>query len=654
MKFSRLLVFSLCVLPLAAMAAQASVTISNAPTKNMTCAGAICTPSRKNANLNTGQLQTMLGSSNVTVKTGAGAISIGVNDPLAWGSTHRLTLDAIQSVNIKAAVVVEGKAALTLTTNDGGTGGGLLFENGSSITFWDLSSDLASDGQHYVLIGDIKTLARRIQANPSGHYALARNYDASLDGTYHSAPIATKFLGTFEGLGNTISNLAIHPGHNADVGLFTDSAGTLRDLALTNLNISFGRHAGGSAGALAAANDSTGTILHVTASGLSITAHGPAAGLVVRNDGAIFGAAVSGTIFAPSGGDAAGIATVNNGTISQATASVTVTAYAGGAGGLVETNNGTISQSNVSGTIGGYSAAKGGGGLVDINTGTIEQSRANANATGEPSAGLAVVNSGIIDASRASGSAGGYFTAGGLVAFNTGTITGSDASTSVNVLEIGGGLVGRNEAEAGGLAGSIVRCHATGGVVARVAGGLVGKNETFRTLGRAGNRALISRSYATGPAAQGSAFGGVEVGGLVGENAQSNIEDSYATGQVSASNGFNSDAVGGLVGVNSSGGRIVRGYATGLISPVGDAKPGGFIGIDKTSGDLDSDYWNSDTSGISNPHQGAGNLSDDPGITGLTDAQLKSALPAGFDPNVWGQDPNINNGWPYLLANPPQ
>ena len=32
---------------------------------------------------------------------------------------------------------------------------------------------------------------------------------------------------------------------------------------------------------------------------------------------------------------------------------------------------------------------------------------------------------------------------------------------------------------------------------------------------------------------------------------------------------------------------------------------------------------------------------------------MKSGLPDGFDPQVWGQDANINNGYPYLLANPP-
>jgi hypothetical protein len=48
-----------------------------------------------------------------------------------------------------------------------------------------------------------------------------------------------------------------------------------------------------------------------------------------------------------------------------------------------------------------------------------------------------------------------------------------------------------------------------------------------------------------------------------------------------------------------------------------------------------------------------GNVPNDLGITGLTDAQLKSGLPAGFDPKIWAVNSKINNGYPYLLANPP-
>jgi hypothetical protein len=40
-------------------------------------------------------------------------------------------------------------------------------------------------------------------------------------------------------------------------------------------------------------------------------------------------------------------------------------------------------------------------------------------------------------------------------------------------------------------------------------------------------------------------------------------------------------------------------------------------------------------------------------VTGLTSQQLKSGLPAGFDPCIWAEDKKINNGFPYLIANPP-
>jgi hypothetical protein len=60
------------------------------------------------------------------------------------------------------------------------------------------------------------------------------------------------------------------------------------------------------------------------------------------------------------------------------------------------------------------------------------------------------------------------------------------------------------------------------------------------------------------------------------------------------------------------------------------------------------------TSGITNPGQGAGNVANDPGITGLSDSKLKSGLPKGFNPKIWNEDSNINGGLPYLIANPPR
>jgi hypothetical protein len=95
-------------------------------------------------------------------------------------------------------------------------------------------------------------------------------------------------------------------------------------------------------------------------------------------------------------------------------------------------------------------------------------------------------------------------------------------------------------------------------------------------------------------------------------------------------------------------------YSTGALTAGSGSTIGGVIGSDQSiGGDLANSDWDLDTSGIDDPSQGAGNIPNDPGITGLTDTQLKAGLPGGFDPAIWAQRSSINNGYPYLLANPP-
>ncbi|HEX4081169.1 MAG TPA: GLUG motif-containing protein [Rhizomicrobium sp.] len=123
-------------------------------------------------------------------------------------------------------------------------------------------------------------------------------------------------------------------------------------------------------------------------------------------------------------------------------------------------------------------------------------------------------------------------------------------------------------------------------------------------------------------------------GGLVGFSFGS-VQNSYATGAVTGGR-----YAGGAAG---AGNFLSTSYSTGAVS---GAYPGGFIGF----GDDDfSDYWDVTTSGT-DVGVGEGNST---GVTGLTSQQLQAGLPAGFDPTIWGQNANINNGLPYLLANPP-
>ncbi len=217
---------SLIAITLMATSAHAAMTISSAVTRNVNCAGGVCTPTGGNANLNVGDLVSMLSSSDVTVKSSATAPDIAIHDPLTWASSHRLTLDAYEGIHVQAPVVVEGTAGVTLVTNDGGSDADYRFNatDAGAITFWDLHSSLVINGQSFTLVGDIATLASDAAGNPSGHYALANNYDASGDGTYSAAPIPS-FSGSFEGLGNAIANLKITAvAENSKIGLFGDLA----------------------------------------------------------------------------------------------------------------------------------------------------------------------------------------------------------------------------------------------------------------------------------------------------------------------------------------------------------------------------------------------------------------------------------------------
>jgi hypothetical protein len=130
------------------------------------------------------------------------------------------------------------------------------------------------------------------------------------------------------------------------------------------------------------------------------------------------------------------------------------------------------------------------------------------------------------------------------------------------------------------------------------------------------------------------------------------VINSYATGSISCTNG--SCWEGGFAGYNS--GTISAAYSIGAISfgtQYQGGSVGGFVGNDMNEGGIVTSYWDTDTSGITNCSQGAGNVANDPGITCEKTMQLESGLPTGFAPSIWGEAQGVNGGLPYLLADPP-
>jgi len=192
----------------------------------------------------------------------------------------------------------------------------------------------------------------------------------------------------------------------------------------------------------------------------------------------------------------------------------------------------------------------------------------------------------------------------------------------------------------GNAPGMVEGCFSTakvsGGNVASV-GGLVG-----------GQQGTIAGSYSAGAV---SAANG-NVGGLVGYNSSGeqlqSIINSYATGAVDGGDG---GYAGGLTGYNNS--LISYSYSSGAVTGSG-ATLGGLIGGDASSaGSLVDNYWDTTTSGITNLSQGAGNVANDPGITGLSTKQLQAELPKGFSKTIWKESKKLNGGLPYLISNPP-
>ena len=275
----------------------------------------------------------------------------------------------------------------------------------------------------------------------------------------------TAFTGTFNGLGNNVSNLAL-TGVLGETGLFgqVGAGGVVANVGLVGASIS----GNGNTGALVGLN--SGTVSNVTATG-SVTG--------------VNSAAIGGLVGA------------NAGTITGASANILVTGMVSSTdGGLVGSNNagGTIANSHTTGTVqGGNDSAN--GGLVGVNFGAISNSYSTQTVTGTSS---------------------GAYANGGLVGDNygTGSITDSYATGAVHspgASLYAGGLSGYNQ-------GQILNSYATGSVSADAGtlyvGGLVGLNTLAGT---------ITSSFAVGPTTGPAGA----TGGLVGTDSGLAVVNSY-------------------------------------------------------------------------------------------------------------------------------
>ena len=389
---------------------------------------------------------------------------------------------------------------------------------------------------------------RNVELYPSAHFVLTADIvlpEVSA-GNNNFTPLFSDekpFLGTLDGAGHKIINLAVYNTETFYSGLFSviGSTGSVKNLTLENALMSATNYVGIIAGwSLGSITDCTvsGTVTYIAANSFKVFV----GGIAGRAEGNVDGCS----------------ATVNL-TVTDAEAET----YAGGIAGylsfessssspLTLTASGTISVSSVhdvyvGGLVGGASSSAY---LSKCHT------EMQITVTGE------------------------YTYAGGLVGRGDyDTITDSYATGNVSAsgspYAYAGGLVGDGH-------GTITDSYATGDVTANssphaCAGGLVG-----------GGGDTITDSYATGNVTASGSY--AYAGGLVGEGGDT-ITDSYATGNVSAS-GSQVSYVGGLAG-NASSITVRNAYSSSAVSAEGGGTVyvGGLAGYVGNSVNLENAHW---------------------------------------------------------------
>lgn len=392
--------------------AEAEVVISAKPTLNMACSGGMCAATAKKAVLNAADLDAMLEAGDVRVESGVVANDIEIDASVDWVSASRLTLDAWRAIAFDKHVTVAGPGALTIMTDDGGSGGDFRFSRRGHVAFLGATGSLVINGNDYVLVHSIKEL--KFVANASVPFvALVRSIDARRR-LYFDSPVEF-FRGTLEGLGNTISNLVISDDRDNDtVGLIGELTptgllpGRIRDIGLLSADI-------------------TGTGLQQTVGVL-----------VGENEGgSFFNSYATGRVTALRAGSVGGLVGANDGVIQQSHADVAV-AGGGEVGGLAGSTEdcfgpcrGAIDGCYATGTVSGSDGASAGG-LFGYDAG---QSISN---------------------SYAMGAVGGGAFAGGLVgtiADGAGFVPALTASYSIGSVSGGAGAV------LGGLIGQDLTTH---------------------------------------------------------------------------------------------------------------------------------------------------------------------------------------------------
>jgi len=392
------------------------------------------------------------GSTGNTNTSGAGNIII--DSGISWTSLAGLTLDAYNNIVLNAPISgslggLVINANNTIAASAAVNVGSFTLQNGawnqvsptlstffannfqiSGGSFLRAAGGNGTSGSPYQ-ITDVYGL-QGIGSSPTllaANYVLANSFNASATASWNGGagfvPIgnnSTTFSGTFNGNGNTISNLSINRPASDYVGLFgfVGASGQIENLGLLADSVGGNADVGGLIGV------NHGMVTNTYSTG-AVTGFSQVGGLVGLNDGMVTQSHATGHVQGTGGDDVGGLVGWNfEGNITQSYASANVSGPLD-VGGLVGDNRSTITQSYATGVITGTNTQFdfGVGGLVGYmnDGGSITQSYATGPVSAPSYVGglVGFTGLGTITQSYSIGKVIGSTNFGGLIGYNSGT-----------------------------------------------------------------------------------------------------------------------------------------------------------------------------------------------------------------------------------------
>ncbi len=176
---------------------------------------------------------------------------------------------------------------------------------------------------------------------------------------------------------------------------------------------------------------------------------------------------------------------------------------------------------------------------------------------------------------------------------NTAVLVSSATNTIFSNIFLSGTF--RGDTPSGGIAATMTNSTITGSFSNMT---MTSWSDAGHLVGRSLGGSVISTSRSAGSLVT----LGSQVGGLVGVNNGSTIQNSHSSTSLSGGN-----SLGGLVGVNTGAAALIdRSYSVGNVGSIGSTGIGGLVGVQTDSATTTNSYWNTTTSGRGSSAGGTG------------------------------------------------